>query len=354
MWRRILTLVGLAASVIAMVGQPVRAGGITIINVVNSNGYQFTNFDGSNPGAVPGMMTNINGISNSGTVVGFTTLDNLNFNNFTANPLQSTAANSVEVNGSSLASMAIGINSSGTVVGFDGNTSAFSLPNGGPPSFFIPPGGTFALALGINDNGMIVGQYTTPAGTNPGFILNGNTFTTINAPSGPEVVNAQGINDHGLIVGFYVGNDDQDHGFIAKASSAVNGSLTSTAVADPNVPNFLFSQILGVNDQGIAVGYYEDTSFSQHGFFYNTNTGQYTFLDDPNAATIGSTEITQITGVNNSGEITGFYVGAEGVAHGFVAMQSVPEPASVVLLGIGLSTLLGMGYVRRRRMKDAR
>ena len=95
------------------------------------------------------------------------------------------------------------------------------------------------------------------------------------------------------------------------------------------------------------MGYYGDSTGSQHGFFYNTNTGQYSFLDDPNAAFNNGVEITQITGINDSGEITGFYSDANGVFHGFVA--SVPEPSSVALLGIGLTTLMSMGYVRRHR-----
>ena len=108
-------------------------------------------------------------------------------------------------------------------------------------------------------------------------------------------------------MGFYVGNDDEFHGFLAHTSSESNGMLTATAIADPNVPNFVFSQILGVNDQGLAVGYYQDASGSQHGFLYNTSTGLYTYLDDPNVVSTNGVEITQITGINNSGEITGFY-----------------------------------------------
>ncbi len=110
----------------------------------------------------------------------------------------------------------------------------------------------------------------------------------------------------------------------------------------------MFSQILGINDHGIAVGYYGDSTTSQHGFLYNTNTGAYNFLDDPNEAfNSGGVEVTQITGINNSGEITGFYTDASGVAHGFIANASVPEPSSVALLGIGLTAVLG--YVHRRR-----
>ena len=48
-------------------------------------------------------------------------------------------------------------------------------------------------------------------------------------------------------------------------------------------------------------------------------------------------EATQITGINNAGEITGSYTDANGVAHGFVAMASVPEPGSVELLGVGFA-----------------
>ena len=98
-------------------------------------------------------------------------------------------------------------------------------------------------------------------------------------------------------------------------------------IADPTIPNvagepgatFVFSQILGINDKGIAVGYYGDSTTSQHGFIYNTNTGQYTFLDDPSEAFNNGVEVTQITGITNSGEITGFYSDANGVFHGFVA-----------------------------------
>ena len=140
-------------------------------------------------------------------------------------------------------------------------------------------------------------------------------------------MNAQGINNKGLVVGFYVGTDGQVHGFMANQGAATNGTLTGTAIADPTIPNvpgepgatFVFSQVLGINDQGIAVGYYGDSTTSQHGFLYNTNTGQYTFLDDPSEAFNNGVEVTQITGITDSGEITGFYSDANGVFHGFVA-----------------------------------
>ncbi len=324
---------------------PARAGGnLTIIGQVSGSGYGFTNFDGPTPN---GAGTTINGISNTGTIVGFDSDANGNFQNYTANPLVSTATNSININNSAFG-VVNGVNSSGTVVGSDGNNNAFTLTNG-DVSTYIPNNGVSAAAFGINDHGLIVGQYTTNADITPGYVLDGSKLTTINAPSGPDGVNAQGINNNGLVVGFYLGNDGQDHGFMAQFNAASPPStLTGTAIADPMISavpgepgaTFVFTQILGVNDQGIAVGYYGDSTTSQHGFLFNTNTGQYSFLDDPGAGFNNGVEVTQITGINNSGEITGFYTDANGAAHGFVAQASVPEPGSMVLTGVGFAAVV--------------
>ena len=133
---------------------------------------------------------------------------------------------------------------------------------------------------------------------------------------------AQGINNSGIVVGFYVGNDGQDHGFTfdSKTSTFTNVADFGSSPPSPEEPGatFVFSQILGVNDRGIAVGYYGDSTTSQHGFLYNTNTGTYTFLDDPSVQFNGNgVEVTQITGIANSGEIDGFFTDANGLQHGF-------------------------------------
>jgi uncharacterized membrane protein len=304
---------------------------ITFLGTATAGGYEFFNFDGPTPGTNAGAGTNMNGISNSGTAVGFTIDNSGNFHNFTVNPLKSRKLQLLNIEGSMTAN-AFGVNSSGVVVGTDGNGNAFYLSHGKVKTF-IPTGGSAATAFGINDKGTIVGQYTVGSET-PGFIrVNGKTYITINAPSGPNVVNAQSINNKGLVVGFYVGTDGQDHGFMVNEGSVKHKttSLTGTAIADPTIPTvsgepgatFVFSQILGINDKGIAVGYYGDSTTSQHGFIYNTHTGQYTFLDDPSEAFDNGVEVTQITGINNSGEITGFYSDANGVFHGFVAIPQM-------------------------------
>jgi hypothetical protein len=254
----------------------------------------------------------------------------------------------------------LGINSAGNIVAGNGVT-AFYLPNGGSPQTLNVPGGAIN-AFGINDKGNIVGQFNTAGGAVPGFYLpniGSNTFIQIDAPTvaGANVVNAQGVNDNGLVVGFYLGNDGQVHGFDASIFNAMNGFLAGNAIPDPLIPSvpgepgatFVFSQILGINDAGLAVGYYGDSTSSQHGFLYNTNTGKYTFLDDPAEAFSNGVEVTQITGITNAGDLSGFYTDANGVAHSFLAAPTVPEPASLVLTGTVMVGLALLHFRRRRR-----
>lgn len=291
------------------------------------NGYKFLNFDGPTPGTAANTGTNLNGIANNGTVVGFTIANGGALGNFTARPRHTHAASPLNINGATNAS-AFGINAACTVVGSDGKGNAFFVARRTLRTF-LPAGASTALAFGINDGSTIVGQQVVGAAS-PGFIrLRNGSYVRIDAPSGPDTVNAQGINNRGLVVGFYTGADGQVHGLTVNQGRAKGGSLTGTAVADPVIPvvagepgaTFVFSQILGVNDRGIAVGYYGDSTTSQHGFLYDTRTGRYTFLDDPKAAFNNGVEVTQITGITNSGEIAGFYSDANGVFHGFVAAR---------------------------------
>ena len=331
---------------------------------VVADGYGFTNFDFPDSGTNAGAGTNVNGIANSGAVVGFSIANNGAFINYVRSP-DGTVTQLMSF--TSTTAMALGINSAGDVVGSQNGDAVFLAPGQALQTLASPSGATSTTAFGVNDKGWIVGQLTTPAGDMPGFVLqshNSSTFTTVNASSGPDTVNAQGINDHGLVVGFYIGLDGQDHGFDAKISS-FGGVVTGTAIADPTIPNvpgepgatFVFSQILGVNDQGIAVGYYGDSTTSQHGFLYNTKTGVYTFLDDPSEQFNNGVEVTQITGINNFDEITGFYSDANGVFHGFTACPTgltcaaslaVPEPGTWTLMSLGF-VALGFGSFRGSR-----
>jgi hypothetical protein len=202
---RLGLLVGLTALFSAALAPcPVEAGVVLIGSPITAGGYTFTNFDFS-PLTGTATGSNVNGISNTGQVVG-TTVD-MNgapiFTNFSGSPFTTLT----QLN-TGAGQTAFGINSAGNVVGGNG-TNAFFLPNGGSLQPLTTPPGAIN-AFGINDRGNIVGQFTSGNNT-PGFILPSNTstsFTTINQPTGitSDVINAQGINNNGLVVGFYLGH----------------------------------------------------------------------------------------------------------------------------------------------------
>ncbi len=220
--------------------------------------------------------------------------------------------------GDAAAGMANGVNGGGTIVGV-ANNNGFVLANG-KQTALTPPNSTSSIAFGVNDGGAIVGQFVAGA-TTPGFLDVNGTFTTINPTATAMVTNVQGINNRGQAIGFYSTDGMHQHGFLYNVNTKQITLLPDPSTARTASGGLFLTQFLGINDNGEAVGYYQTNNGSQFGFLFNLNTQTYAFLDDPQAAPVNGVQITQITGVTNSGEICGFFIDAQGVQHGFIATR---------------------------------
>jgi len=204
----------------------------------------------------------------------------------------------------------VGINDSGTTVGFsvDGNgaNAGFVLRRNRFVRVVDPAGNAsprFDQLLGVNNNGVAAGFYNDVNGASHGYFyqIQNRRFTPVILPVPADSVVASGINDRGDISGFYtVGKVTS--GFLIRHGhfTALNfGGKTNT-------------QALGVNNSDRVVGSFVDGHGNTHGFVWGN--GGVKQIDDPHAKAG-----TVVNGINNRSQIVGFYVDAAGNTDGFVA-----------------------------------
>jgi len=187
------------------------------------------------------------------------------------------------------------------------------------------PGDTFTQTLGINNSGTIAGYHG--AAINKGFTrARSGTFTNENFPNSGQT-QVIGINNNGKTAGFYIDAAGNTHGFTDQQGGFLK-------VDFPGAP---FNQLLGQNDSSQAVGYYStkaDGTGPDHAYIYDEDGGVFELLKIP-----GSTSA-QATGINNSGNVCGFFVDANGVNHGWVLIGgdfdilNVPGSTGTQALGL--------------------
>ncbi len=178
---------------------------------------------------------------------------------------------------------------------------------------------TFNQLLAINDEGTIAGYFgngLTPAHPNKGYTLappygQGN-YTNENFPTSVQT-QVTGINNLRVTVGFWVDGAGDNLGFVDR-----NNSFTTAL--DPNAPPLggatpTTEQFLGINDFGKVAGFYNDAGGNAHGFIYNFGNGNFSPVNVAGATAVTATDI------NDRGQISGFYVNGAGVTDGFVDIK---------------------------------
>ena len=259
----------------------------------------------------------------------------------------------------------LGINNEGLIAGYFGSGAA-GHPNKG--YLLLPnhiaymnenfPGSVQTQVTGLNNRGVTVGFWSN---TNMGVGMDANfgwvdvngQFRTADFPTGdsasPVTDQLLGVNDSDIAVGFWVDGQGNNHGYeynisTGRFTSVIDphdkgASLQATAINDRgdiagnygsdgflltrggqfislSVPGASATMALGVNDGDEVVGTYmvgSGSSATMHGFIWQAGRG-FTSIDDPHG--IGTTTI---NGVNDHGQLVGFYVDATGNTDGFLA-----------------------------------
>jgi probable HAF family extracellular repeat protein len=189
------------------------------------------------------------------------------------------------------------------------------------------PNDTFTQLLGINNSLLIAGYHN--ADQNMGFTLRlPFNFTNENFP-GSMMTQVIGINNTGTTDGFFVTGNGITHGFYK-----IGAGYTPV-----DYPNTAFNQLLGQNDMGQASGYYslsQDNTTPDFPYVYDEMGGVFQVITIPGA--VGGA---QATGVNNSQQICGFYIDANGVNHGFLLnfglLVTLDAPNSTLTQALGLN-----------------
>ena len=155
------------------------------------------------------------------------------------------------------------------------------------------PKATETDTYGINNSGVIAGDYVDAAGLQHGMTLKGATLVTFDHPgcsTAPGTGTAgYGINTAGLVAGWCASSTTlNDIGFV--------WSPATKKFVDLKVPGAVSTQATGINDKGQIAGLYFDAKGAEHGFFYDGK--KYTQLDVAGAVATAAWD------VNNSGMVT--------------------------------------------------
>ncbi len=226
-----------------------------------------------------------------------------------------------------------------------------------------PPGSAYSFAFGLNNNSVVVGSFVDANSAYEGYVYEGGTYKAIVFPGSVAFTQASGINDLNTVVGEFVGSDHLTHGYLLTPA----GKFTQYDVAAGastyiyrinNAGNFVgFTSFQGqtvmgfvniggtvtkftfqgdytfayaINSKNDTVGDFitpPPTSIT-HGF-YRDAAGTMTQIDYPGALE------TVCLGINDLGEITGYYLDTNNVAHGFITKNgrfrttSLPDIAGI-------------------------
>jgi len=186
---------------------------------------------------------------------------------------------------------------------------------------------TFNQLLGINNQGIIAGYFGSGAAGHPnkGYALvppfAQRDFLNENFP-GSRQTQVTGLNDNGVTVGFWSTQNtasmtNNNFGFYWANGRFHNVNFPVTDNASPPV-----NQLLGVNNSGIAVGFYTNNGGLNRGYEYNIRTGRFTRVEVPGNFHGTAGPSLTAAAINNDGDVAGFYNKTSTLVDAFLKQRS--------------------------------
>ncbi len=238
----------------------------------------------------------------------------------------------------------LGINNNGDMIGSYTSLNTFDyhvfLYRGGALTSLDFPDAKFSNVLDINNSGQVLGTYSLDGKIDQYYLYESGKFNKLELQvPGAENTRLSGLNDNGNLVGSYSSTENRlENGFIYS-----DGKFTTVDHPLAEIGTVLTD----INNSGQALGMYQSAEVFGVGFLYEDGDFRALpqFSDEQHYASI-----------NNEGQIVGTYLGTynnDEVNLGFLLTPqekvAVPEPSTVLLL---VATLVGI-FVSNRYRKDA-
>ena len=200
--------------------------------------------------------------------------------------------------------------------------------------FFEAPDSAFTFGTGINDAGLVVGQYVDSSSATRGYVREPEgTLTLFDFPDA-ITTSVEGINNTDQIVGWTLFEEsDLARGLTAQADGTLPTLIDAPgAISQPPQVPATGTLILENNDAGQLVGVV-DNADGRQGFLFNQ--GDFSLINFPGAAATFAVDI------NNQNEIVGLFVDDQGLFNAYhlkdgIFAEIIP-PGSTAAIASGIN-----------------
>jgi hypothetical protein len=189
----------------------------------------------------------------------------------------------------------------------------------------------------------IVGYYYLDSGyVGHGFIYDGRTWTTLDAPaSGSGAGTFVGGISGCSICGSYYDSQNTSHGFLYNLCQNTWTFLDDPGAGVGGANTYFGTRPFDMSGDTI-VGEYDDSRGVEHGFLYNTVSSNWTTFNDP-AADSAPGQGTYPWGISDS-IVTGFYTDVYGASHAFIYNIAQDGWTNLNALGAGAAANQGTSF----------